>query len=298
MTDSTAPTDDVWTVQRILQWTTDFLKQKQVESPRLESELLLAHARGCQRIRLYTDLLSPLTDDERIRMREFVKRRANREPLSYITGQREFYGRNFFVGKGVLIPRPETETLIDIGLERIPAQQSSRICEVGFGSGCISITLAKQRPLLQSVATDISPLAMEFATRNVELHEVEDRVRLLAGDGFAPVRDSGEAPFDGIVSNPPYIREDELTELEPEVAVHEPTEALVSGEDGLTLTRTLIAEAPSLLKPGGWIILELDPAQCDTAAELLSAAGFVKAGIHNDLSGLDRIVTASLPKGG
>lgn len=297
MTESTTPTDDAWTVQKILQWTTDYLKQKDVESPRLEAELLLAHARNCQRIRLYTELMAPLTDDQRSRMRDFVKRRANREPLSYITGRREFYGRDFSVGQGVLIPRPETETLIDICLEYLPAEQSARACEVGFGSGCISITLAKQRSQLCVVATDISSAAMRFATQNSDTHDVGDRVRLLAGDGFEPVRSLNVEPFDGIVSNPPYIREDELVELEPEVAKHEPLEALTSGEDGLALTRRLIAEAPEMLKPGGWIILELDPAQCEKAAELLGAAGFVRAGIHKDLAGLDRIVTASRPGG-
>lgn len=297
MTDSTAPADDVWTVQRILQWTTDFLKQKQVESPRLEAELLLAHARGCQRIRLYTDLLTALTDDERTRMRGFVKRRANREPLAYITGHKEFYGREFAVGQGVLIPRPETETLVDVCLDHITDGQPTHVCEVGFGSGCISITLAKQRPNLRMTATDISSHAMEFASTNSKTHGVEARVKLLAGDGFEPLAGRSTDLFDGIVSNPPYVREDELAGLEPEVAVHEPKEALISGEDGLLLTRRLIKEAVSLLKPGGWMILELDPAQCDTAVELFGAAGFFNTRIYKDLSGLNRIVRASLPKG-
>lgn len=297
MTDSTAPADDVWTVQRILNWTTDFLKQKQVESPRLEAELLLAHARNCQRIRLYTDLQAPLTEDEKTRMRAFVKRRANREPLAYITGHKEFYGREFAVGQGVLVPRPETETLVDVCLEHITDGQPTSICEVGFGSGCISITLAKQCPRLKITAIDISPQAMEFATANAKAHEVEDRVRLLAGDGFEPLRGTTTELFDGIVSNPPYVREDELAGLEPEVAQHEPTEALVSGEDGLLLTRRLIKDAVSLLKPGGWMILELDPAQCDTVAEIFGAAGFFNTRIYKDLSGLNRIVRASLPQG-
>jgi release factor glutamine methyltransferase len=297
MTDSTAPADDVWTVQRILQWTTDFLKQKQVESPRLEAELLLAHARDCPRIRLYTDLLNPLTDDERTRMRGFVKRRANREPLAYITGHKEFFGREFAVGQGVLIPRPETETLVDVCLEHIPTGQPASVCEVGFGSGCIAITLAKQRPQLQMTATDISPRAMDIATANAKTHDVESQVKLLAGDGFEPLGGTTTEQFEGIVSNPPYIREDELAGLEPEVAEHEPREALVSGEDGLLLTRRLITEAVSLLKPGGWMILELDPAQCDTVADIFGAAGFFNTRIYKDLSGLNRIVRASLPKG-
>src|SRR6056297_3242207 len=120
MTDSTASGEDEWTVQRILQWTTNYLRQQNVESPRLEAELLLAHAKNCQRILLYTEFETPLTNDERSRMRDYVKRRAGREPLAYITGHKEFYGREFSVGRGVLVPRPETETLIDVGLELLP----------------------------------------------------------------------------------------------------------------------------------------------------------------------------------
>ncbi|MEN9557155.1 MAG: Release factor glutamine methyltransferase, partial [Planctomycetota bacterium] len=139
---SSAPTPasetDRWTVQRILEWTAGFLKQKGVESPRLEAELLLAFARKCPRIRLYTDFTEPLSDEQRAVMRELVQRRAKREPLAYLVGTREFYGRSFEVGPGVLIPRPETETLIDVCLERIPSDTASHVVEVGFGSGCIS----------------------------------------------------------------------------------------------------------------------------------------------------------------
>lgn len=294
MTEHTAPTDDVWTVQRILQWTTTFLEEKQVESPRLEAELLLAYARGCQRIRLYTDFETPLTDDERGRMREFVKRRANREPLAYITGKREFYGRDFHVGAGVLVPRPETETLIDVCLNFLPQDSQHRVAEVGFGSGCISITLAKQRPKLTVAASDISAEAMTFARQNLALHEVEEQVQLLAGDSYQPFANAKLEPFDGIVSNPPYITNSELKQLAPEVAEHEPHTALVSGDDGLDLIRRLITQASDYLKPGGWMALELDPAQSETTAELFKAGGFENVVIHQDLSRQDRVVSATL----
>ena len=294
MTEAASSTDDVWTVQRILQWTTSFLQQKNVESPRLESELLLAHARNCQRIRLYTDFETPLTDDERNRMRELVKRRANREPLAYITGKREFYGRDFHIGSGVLVPRPDTETLIDVCLDHLPRDQPLSVCEVGFGSGCISITLAKQRPQLKVVASDISAEAMQFAEQNVELHSVSQQVLLVAGNAFDPIAELNAGLFDGIVSNPPYIRNDEMAELAPEVAMYEPAMALVSGEDGLDLIRELIQQAPTYLKPGGWMALELDPAQSDEVAELFTKNGFQKPCIHNDLSGQDRVVAARL----
>jgi release factor glutamine methyltransferase len=293
---SSAPTPasetDRWTVQRILEWTAGFLKQKGVESPRLEAELLLAFARKCPRIRLYTDFTEPLSDEQRAVMRELVQRRAKREPLAYLVGTREFYGRSFEVGPGVLIPRPETETLIDVCLERIPSDTASHIVEVGFGSGCISITLARQRPLCHLTATDISSTAMGIASRNVDRHAVTDRVVLMPGDCLEPLLKSG-VRFDGLVSNPPYIREDERDSLQPEVAVHEPAEALFAGTDGLDVVRRLIQQAPGILKPGAFLALELDPSQCAEVTALVSASGFAAARVHKDLAGLDRIVEAT-----
>ena len=280
---------DVWTVRRILEWTTGFLKQKGVESPRLEAELILAHARKCQRIRLYTDINSELTDAERTTMRESVQRRAKREPLAYIVGTREFYGRSFEVGHGVLIPRPETETLVDVCLELIPKDQSRTVAEVGFGSGCIAITVARQRPICTVYATDISPRAMEIAIRNVEKLEVVSRVHLLAGDVMQPLLETG-IQFDGLISNPPYIRDDERSTLQPEVVQHEPPEALFSGPDGLDIVRRIAADASKILKPGSFIALELDPAQCESVADLLKTSGFSSTSIRRDLSGNDRIV--------
>lgn len=289
---------DVWTVQRILEWTTGFLKQKGVESARLEAELLLAHARGCQRIRLYTDFDAIVTDEQRSRMREMVQRRAKREPLAYLVGNREFYGRSFEVGHGVLIPRPETETLIDVCLEYIPRDSEYVIAEVGFGSGCVSITLARQCPGLRVLATDISERAMEFSTRNVARHGVPDRVELLHGNCLIPVAErlaalQLPAKLDGIVSNPPYIRIDEMETLQPEVGLHEPAEALLAGADGLDVVRKIIAESISLLKSGAFIAFELDPAQCRTVVGLLESSGFSEAQIRRDLNGHNRVVAAT-----
>ncbi|MBL8815317.1 MAG: peptide chain release factor N(5)-glutamine methyltransferase [Planctomyces sp.] len=283
---------DVWTVQRILQWTIGFLKEKGVESPRLEAELLLAHARNCLRIRLYTDFESVVTDEERAKMREYVQRRARREPLAYIVGSKEFYGRNFEVRPGILIPRPETETLIDVCLEQIPKDAPTRLLEVGVGSGCIAITLARQRPEVSVVATDISPIAIEVATLNSERHEVQPRIRILQGNCLQPIRSLNEPLFDGLVSNPPYIREDERSILAPEVAQHEPAEALFSGEDGLDVTRQMINESAEVIRPGGFIALELDPKQCEEVSELLKQSGYERIQIIKDLNGAERIVLA------
>lgn len=287
-----AAQNDVWTVQRILQWTTGFLEGKGVESPRLEAELLLAHARDCQRIHLYTSLDVELKETERAAMRGFVKRRAAREPLAYITGTKEFYGREFCVGQGVLVPRPETETLIDVCLDLLPKQQNSTIAEVGFGSGCISVTLAKQRLGLKVIAGDVSDDALKFAEKNAEKHGVQDRIQWLLADGMTELKLTSDQPIAGIVSNPPYIRNDELAGLDPEVRLHEPETALTSGTDGLDLVRRLIAEAAGALKPGGWMVLEVDPKQCLTVESLFEQAGFSSSKTHQDLSGDDRIVSA------
>lgn len=291
MTDSAASTDDVWTVQKILQWTTSYFEEQKIESPRLEAELLLAHARQCQRIHLYTDFEAPLTDVQRSNMREFVKRRANREPLAYITGRREFYGRDFSVGPGVLVPRPETETLVDVCLDFIPKDKVVNLCEVGFGSGCISITLARQRPKAMIRSSDVSDDAYRFAEKNVKDLGVEDQVTLSSGSCFEPLQEF--VPFDGLVSNAPYIREDEMAELDPDVVNHEPEVALVAGEDGLSVIRELVDQSTKYLKPGAWIALELDPAQSDTVAALCRDTGFENVQIHNDLNGHDRVVAAT-----
>ena len=288
-----APTDDVWTVERILGWTTDYLAKGGVESARLEAELLCAHARNCQRIRLYTDYDVPLSDTERARMREIVQRRAAREPLAYITGRREFYGRNFEVGSGILIPRPETETLIDLALEQIPDDRPSLFAEVGFGSGCIAITLAIQKPLCRIIASDISEVCCQFALRNAGTYGVEDRIQLIHGNGLQAILAlQGENECDGFISNPPYVCDHELAGLEPEVSQHEPATALVSGTDGLNLIRELIPDAQKLLKPGGWMGLECDPAQCDEVSRLMGESHLQQAKIHRDFRDVNRIVTA------
>jgi release factor glutamine methyltransferase len=284
----------VWTVQRILQWTAGFLHSKGIESPRLESELLLAHARQCPRIRLYTDFNDPLPESERAVMRELVRRRASREPLAYIIGTREFYGRPFEVGPGVLVPRPETETLVDVCLENIPRDQVRRVVEVGAGSGCIAVTIARQRPLCSVVATDVSTAAIQIAQRNVIRHDVANRVQLREDDVLSQLATEGQR-FDGLVSNPPYLRDDERSSLQPEVAEHEPAAALFAGADGLDVVRRLVAQAPLVLSPGAFLLLELDPAQCQAVMMLLMQAGFQATTCRKDLNGSDRVVFAVWP---
>lgn len=291
---SAAAEQDIWTVRRILEWTTGFLRQKGIEAPRLEAEILLSHARGCPRIRLYTDFNTPLSDAERASMRELVTRRSRREPIAYLVGHREFYGRSFEVTPAVLIPRPETETLIDVCLELIPADQPAQLIEVGVGSGCIAVTLARQRPHCQLTATDISPAALQIAARNAARHEVADRIHLLEGNALQPLLPAA-ALFDGLVSNPPYVTEAERGQLQPEIDLHEPPQALYAGPDGLDIVRSIITHAPALLKPSAFIALEVDPQQCPAVITLLRAAGFDDCRIHQDAAGRDRIVQAIFP---
>ena len=225
-------------------------------------------------------------------MRELVQRRARREPLAYLVGTKEFYGRSFEVGPGVLIPRPETETLVDVCLDRIPAGAPQHILEVGFGSGCISITIARQRPQCRLTATDISAAAMAVASRNVQKLAVADRVLLTSGDCLEPLLNTQER-FDGLVSNPPYIRDDERDSLQPEIAAYEPPEALFAGIDGLDVVRKIIRQASGVLRPGAFLAMELDSSQCSQVAAMLSEGGFSGTRIHPDMAGLDRIVEAT-----
>ncbi len=293
--DRSASADSDWTVRRILRWTTDYLETRGVEAARLEAELLCAHARRCPRIRLYTDYDVPLTETERSRMREAVRRRAAREPLAYIIGEREFYGRTFHVVPGVLIPRPETETLIDLALEQIPDDRPAHLVEAGFGSGCIAVTLAVQKPQCRVTACDISAVCGDVARQNAARFGVADRIRFLHADASAALADIPDASVDGFLSNPPYVRTDELDRLQPEVAQYEPREALVSGPDGLDLIRQLIPHAARILRPSGWIGLECDPAQCRTIQALLTEHGLAAPTIFQDFRGTDRIVTAQRP---
>ncbi|MFM7038551.1 MAG: peptide chain release factor N(5)-glutamine methyltransferase [Planctomycetaceae bacterium] len=295
--ESAAAEQDIWTVRRILEWTTGFLRQKGIESPRLEAEILLAHARGCPRIRLYTDFNTALTDAERSVMRELVTRRSRREPIAYLVGHREFYGRSFHVTPAVLIPRPETETLIDVCLELIPADHPAQLIEVGIGSGCIAITLARQRPFCRLTATDVSPAALQIAAGNAARHEVADRITLLEGNALQPLLSAGIL-YDGLVSNPPYVTDGERGVLQPEIDLHEPAVALYGGSDGLDVVRSIITHAPSLLKPGAFIAFELDPLQCAAVSSLLADASFKEISVRQDMAGRDRIVQAVLESAG
>jgi len=283
--------DDAWTVRRVIEWTTSHLKKHGSESPRLDAEILLAHARGCPRIELYTGFDSLLTDEERSIMRELVRRRAQAEPVAYLVGHREFFSLDFRVTPDVLIPRPDTETLVVELLEIIRGLDQPRVLDVGTGSGCISIAAAVNCPKARFTAVDLIPAALKIAEENARRHLAADRIRFLEGDLFAPL--DADDSFDVIASNPPYIREDELSGLQEDVRRHEPRAALVGGDDGLAVLRRLVSEAPGRLVPGGHLLTEISPEQAGDVRALFEATGkFREIGVIKDLAGQARVVRA------
>ncbi len=290
-------TDQPWTVGRLLTWTADYLKKHQAESPRLDAEVLLAEARGCQRIQLYTAFEEVVDDATRTRFREFVKRRAEGMPVAYIVGRKEFYSLNFRVTPDVLIPRPETEHAVIAVLDLLKASglAAPQIVDVGTGSGCIAITIAKHAPQAQVTAIDQSPAALAIAAENAATHQVTDRVTFVESDLLTAL--PSEQRFDIIVSNPPYVTEAEWAELSPGVRDFEPRTALVGGTTGLEITTRLVAQALERLTPGGWLVLEIHDGLEAQTHELLTATGrFEKISTIKDLAQLPRVVQAQLAK--
>lgn len=286
------PAGDVWTVRRILEWTIPHLKSHGSESPRLDAEILLAHARGCPRIQLYTNYDEPLTDTQRSTMRDLVKRRAVAEPVAYLVGHREFFSLEFRVTKDVLIPRPDTETLVVDAIEALKQQPAPRVLDVGTGSGCIAIALAVNCPNAVVTAIDLSPAALDIARANANKHKIGDRIRWLCGDLFAPLA-TGEQ-FDLIVSNPPYIASAEIETLSADVRLHEPRSALDGGSDGLDVIRRLIVDAPPHLAPQGKLLIEISGEQAASVTQLLTANGhYDDIDVLKDLAKQPRVVRAT-----
>lgn len=281
-----------WTVGALLRWTAPYFQSKGIESPRLDAELLLAFALQTERLRLYLDFEKPVTAAERARFRELVQRRAGqRVPTAQLTGEREFWSLPLRITPDVLIPRPDTETLVEAVLAQFPgAEAAPRILDLGTGSGAIALALASERPRAQLTASDVSSAALAVAEQNAGRLGLDGRLRLLAGCGFAPV--AGER-FDAVVSNPPYLSRAEAGSLAPELA-HEPELALFAGEDGGEALRHIIAAAPGVLEAGGLLALEIAPAQAAAVREWLAQAGFAEIETRRDLGGNERAVLARL----
>jgi release factor glutamine methyltransferase len=277
----------VITLAEVLRRSTGYLEQHGSPTPRLDAELLLAHGLGLSRIELYTQYQRPLDDDQLAACRELVRRRGLREPVAYVIGSWGFHNLDLAVDARVLVPRPETELLVDRCLELLDGVERPRVVDVGTGSGAIALSLKSERPDAEVVACDISQDALDVAAANaarlgldVELH-LSDLLAQVPGDGFRLV-----------VSNPPYVSEREMADLEPEVAEHEPRLATVAGPDGFEIYRRLLPEAAGRLVDGGSLALECGGGQAPALVSELAAAGYGQAGIDPDLAGIERVVWA------
>ena len=286
---------DDWTIRRLLQWTTDYLTRCGSETPRLDGEILLAAACGCERIELYTAYDETTQEDVRAAFRSLVRERSRGVPVAYLVGKREFYSLSFRVTPDVLIPRPETEHVVLSVLERVNEWNSPeplRFIDIGTGSGVIAICLARYGPNCHVLGVDISSAALEVARDNVVAHGVEERVELLQSDLFCDVPD--ETTFDVVVSNPPYVSEAEMAEVPVEVRDHEPHVALVGGPRGSEVIERLVPQAAEYLRPGGWLIFEISPMLEDSARQIVNAdARLGPPEVSKDLAGHARVVQVS-----
>jgi len=292
MPKASMPETKPWTLMRLVRWTTGYFQEHEIESARSEAEILLAHSMGMHRIDLYLNYDQPLNEAELASFKTLIKRRVAREPLAYITGIREFWSLPLAVGPPVLIPRPETECLVEAVLPFLdsPAGTPKRVLDLGAGSGAITIALAHEHPEHRYVAMDRSMAALKIARQNARTHGVDRSIQWFCGSWVAALAANGPG-FDLIVSNPPYIRSGDMAGLQPEIRLHEPAAALDAGEDGLICLRRIIGTAHGYLRPGGLLALEMGWDQADAVRSLAEAAGCYEAiRTVQDYSGLDRLV--------
>jgi release factor glutamine methyltransferase len=277
------------------------LAERSIETARLDAEVMLGHALGLTRAGVYTHLATSLAPCQCERFWDLVQRRAQREPLSYITGVREFWSLELLVTPEVLIPRPETELVVDTGLQLLSRSQSRgrktyglRILDIGTGSGCLAVVLAKELPEAEVWAIDIEPAALTVAQHNAQRHQVSRRIHFQQSDLFSSLS-STEEQFDLIVSNPPYIARSALSTLQPEVRDWEPRTALDGGDDGLDFYRRLVNETPSYLRSGGWLVMEVGAGQASDVLSLLHSDGnwhWPERFSVQDYAGHERVIVA------
>jgi release factor glutamine methyltransferase len=276
-----------------MDWTRGHFEQHQIDSARLTADLLLAHVLKAARVKLYMDFDRPLSKDELSTYKALIQRRLAGEPTQYLVGAKEFYGRRFSVDARVLIPRPETELLVEAALRELPSDRPIRVLDLCTGSGCIALTLAAERPRSSVWATDLSAGALVVARQNAEQLGLDGRVTFFEGDLCDPLPQ--QARFDLIVANPPYVRRGELATLQREVR-REPTLALDGGDDGLEVLRRVLAQAAPRLNAGGLLALEIGEEQGAAVRELLVRAGYHDARIERDLERHDRLAFGRAPR--
>jgi release factor glutamine methyltransferase len=286
----TEPNSEPWSIRRVLAWATDDFKRRGNKSARLDAELLLSEALGLDRIKLIVEAERPLADDELSRYRDLIKRRRASEPIAYILGRREFFALPMRVDRRVLIPRPDTEILVETALNGTREQHLyGRMLDLCTGSGCVAIAFAKERPTWRVTAVDLSPDAAAVARENVQRAGVVHNVAVLEGDLFAALPDG--AAFELITANPPYIPSGDIAGLDPDVRDFEPRLALDGGADGLDVTRRLVSAATRYLSPGGLLALEGGFDQAPAVEDLLKNAGFSEITRSKDLAGVERVVS-------
>jgi len=286
----TEPNSEPWSIKRVLAWATDDFKRRGNKSARLDAELLLGEALGLDRIKLIVEAERPLSDDELGRYRDLIKRRRAFEPMAYILARREFFALPMRVDRRVLIPRPDTEVLVETALSGTREQHLfGRMLDLCTGSGCVAIAFAKERPTWRVTAVDLSPDAVVVARENAQRAGVVHNLAVLEGDLFAALPEG--AQFELITANPPYIPSDEIATLDPDVRDFEPRLALDGGADGLVVTRRLVGAATRYLSPGGLLALEGGFDQAPAVAQLLEQAGFSQIARNRDLAGVERVVS-------
>ncbi|MEO6875890.1 MAG: peptide chain release factor N(5)-glutamine methyltransferase [Opitutaceae bacterium] len=277
------------TVLEVIKKTTEFFATKGIESPRLNAEQLVGHALKLQRMQLYLQFERQLAEPELETIRALVRRRGQREPMQYIIGETDFFELKLKVDRRALIPRPETERLLEIITTR-QATPPGTILDLGTGSGAIALALARHYPTAAVMAVDLSDEALGLARENAAASDLVNRVAFLRSDWFTEI--SPDAQFDLIVANPPYLSAEETAQTDPEVRAHEPVSALAAAEDGLADLKVILAGAPRFLAPGGWLALETGIAQHAALARLAKAAGFQRTESLPDLTGRDRFLLA------
>jgi release factor glutamine methyltransferase len=289
---TTGMTSEVWTIGRVLGWATDDFKKRSNSSPRLDAELLLTHVLGVDRVKLVIESERRLNDAELARYRALIQRRRRGEPIAYILGRREFYGLPFAVDRRALVPRPDTETLVEVALERTRARSMyGRALDLCTGSGCVAVAFSRARPTWRITASDVSPEAAGLARENVLRHGVAFSLRVVEGNLFAPLH--GER-YELITANPPYVPSAELAELAPDIRDFEPRLALDGGNDGLDVVRAVVAGAGSHLEPSGILAVEIGHDQAARVSELFERASFREISVRRDYGGRDRVVSGRL----
>jgi release factor glutamine methyltransferase len=288
-------TAKTWIIKDLLPVSIDYLKTKNIESPRLCAEILLSHQLSISRLKLYLEYDQPVGENDLNNYRAMIKRLADGEPIQYITGMQEFWSMDFIVNRSVLIPRPETEIIVEQAIRiykenNFAERPRINILDMCTGSGAIAVAIASELKNAEVTAVDISKEAIETARENITKHEMTERISLIEGDLFEPFINNPKY-FDIIVSNPPYVTKEEYKLLPKKIRDFEPTLALESGVDGLSHIRILLEKAPHYLHPGGWLILEMAPHQIDAVSKIISCNDcYQDISVVKDYSHRDRVV--------